>query len=91
MKIQCGIVTEEENFRQRGRSVMGRTRDVFGLDLLGMWQWACKQQKNSATVGSPRPSEPCESRRLNDLVQRKISSPLSMVPRKEPEQASYGQ
>lgn len=64
--------------------MMGKTPDVFALDLLGMWQWVCQQQENSVTIESPSPSEPYESRRPNNVpVQRKLSLPLSMVLRKE--------
>lgn len=64
---------------------MGKTPDVFGLALLRMWQWTCKQEKTFVSVDSPSPSEPCESRKLNDLPgQTKRSSPLSMMARKEP-------
>lgn len=64
---------------------MGMTLDMFGLDLSGMWQQAREQQQNSVTVELPSPPEPCESRRPSNLPsQRKLSSGLSMVPRKEP-------
>lgn len=56
-RIQCGTVTEGEIFGQwQIRSMMGKTLDKFCLELLGMWQWASKQQKNSVTVASPSPS-----------------------------------